>query len=81
MEAQDLAHARFVFRFKVATLHGQAFEDLFVQVMQYKNPNFRPVKPQGKFGDRKNDGFDPQEGVYTIRYLPQKTSESIHRPQ
>ncbi len=65
------ADARLAFRLKVHSFDGQAFEDLFVQVMQYKNPNFRPVKPQGRFGDRKNDGFDQQRGAYYQVYAPE----------
>jgi hypothetical protein len=74
MASTDMDHrtqARNAFRIKVYSFDGQAYEDLFVQVMQYKNPAFRPVKPQGRFGDRKNDGFDPKRGVYYQVFAPE----------
>lgn len=70
-DAHLRADARRAFRLKVYSFDGQAYEDLFVQVMQYKNPNFRAVKPQGKFGDRKNDGFDRERGAYYQVYAPE----------
>jgi hypothetical protein len=50
---------------------GRLYEDFFVMVMQHHNPNFRPVKPHGQFGDRKNDGFDKTTGTYYQVYAPE----------
>jgi hypothetical protein len=41
--------------------------------MQCHNPNFHQVKPQGQYGDRKNDGFDPTTGTYYQIYAPENT--------
>ncbi len=71
METHLRALARQAFRYKVHSFQGQGYEDLFVQVMQYKNRQFRPVKPQGRFGDRKNDGFDPERGLYYQVFAPE----------
>jgi tetratricopeptide (TPR) repeat protein len=71
METQLRALARHAFRFKVYSFQGQAYENLFVEVMQHKNRQFRPVKPQGRFGDRKNDGFDPHRGQYYQVFAPE----------
>ncbi|GHT37176.1 hypothetical protein FACS189435_1620 [Bacteroidia bacterium] len=39
--------------------------------MRCHNPNFRQVKPQGQYGDRKNDGFDNTTGTYYQVYAPE----------
>lgn len=74
MDAHELSFARILFQNKVLKAHGQAYEDLFTTVMTYHNPNFSPVKPQGKIGDRKNDGFDRTTGAYYQVYAPEKLS-------
>ncbi len=70
-------YAREMFKSKVCTSDGQAFEDLFIKVMQLANPNFRPVKPQGRIGDKKNDGFDKETGTYYQVYAPENLSINI----
>jgi hypothetical protein len=55
---------RLIFRNKIYSCDGTAFEAFFSQIMQCHNPNFRQVKPQGQYGDRKNDGFDSATGTY-----------------
>jgi len=42
---------------------GQKFQDSFVKFMQKSSKDFRPVKPHGNIGTRKNDEFD--EGCET----------------
>ncbi len=70
---QDQKHiARVLFKLKVLTSDGQTFEDLFSKVMSYSNKNFIQVKPQGRIGDRKNDGFDSTNGSYYQVYAPEK---------
>lgn len=73
--------ARILFKNKVYAYDKQAYEDFFVRVMQNHNPNFEPVKPQGQYGDRKNDGFDKVKGryyqVYAPEDLPSKEGYSI----
>lgn len=60
-------------RFKVRAYQsdGQAFEDIFTAVMQKRYPSFRQIKPQGQFGDRKNDGFESQSGTYYQVFAPE----------
>jgi len=70
------AFARNMFRLRVHEADGQAYEDLFVRVMQYAHPRFRPVKPQGSIGDRKNDGFDSRGGCYYQVYAPQNVRKT-----
>lgn len=59
------------FRLLIHESEGQAFEDLFVKIMQYANVDFVPVKPHGTDGDRKNDGYDPTRGIYFQVYAPE----------
>lgn len=67
--------ARVQFKNRVLSSHGQAFEDLFVRVMQANDVEFRPVKPQGRLGDKKNDGFNKKNGQYYQVYAPEDSSE------
>lgn len=76
MNREEKYIARVMFKLKVYESNGQAYEDLFVKVMQYNNPNFQSVKPQGQFGDRKNDGFDKTTGSYYQVYAPENLEKS-----
>lgn len=58
-------------RLRIHESDAQAYEDLFVRVMGYAEPNFRPVKSHGNIGDRKNDGFDSTTGTYYQVYAPE----------
>jgi hypothetical protein len=71
MNNEEKYIARQMFKNKVFQKDGQAYEDFFVMVMQHHNPNFRPVKAHGQFGDRKNDGFDKTTGTYYQVYAPE----------
>ena len=75
MNNHTLHIARVQFRNRVLSSHGQVFEDLFVRVMKASDPDFRPVKPQGKEGDKKNDGFNKKKGQYYQVYAPENLSE------
>ena len=48
---------RILFQNKIHKADGQAFEDIFTSIMNYCEPNFRSIKPWGRIGDRKNDGY------------------------
>jgi hypothetical protein len=62
---------RLIFQNKIYSCDGAAFETFFSQIMQRHNTNFRQVKPQGQYGDRKNDGFDSTTGTYYQVYAPE----------
>lgn len=49
---------------------GQAYEDLFNQVMKKRYPSFKKVQAYGNIGDRKNDGFNPSSGHYYQVFAP-----------
>ena len=63
--------ARVFFKNKVYEANGQAYEDLFTKVMVYSRAGFKSVKPQGQFGDRKNDGFESDLGRYFQVFAPE----------
>jgi hypothetical protein len=63
-----------IFQNKVLKANGNSYEELFTQVMQSANPNFIQVKPQGQLGDKKNDGFDPNKGIFYQVYAPENLS-------
>lgn len=78
MTSQEKYIARIMLKNKILESDKQAYEDLFTRIMQNYNSNFQPVKPQGRIGDRKNDGFDKLAGKYYQVYAPEdlRTSES-----
>lgn len=83
MNTQEKVISRLMFKNKVLSADGQQFENLFVAVMGYARPDFRPIKPQGKIGDRKNDGCEPTVGRYYQVYAPEdsttKESQSVKK--
>jgi hypothetical protein len=50
---------------------AQSYEDLFTFVMRHRFPDFRPVRPVGSVGDRKNDGFISTSGTYFQVFAPE----------
>jgi len=71
MDVQARFVMRQIFKVKVLRADGQAFEDLFSNIMQHHNGNFVQIKPQGRIGDQKNDGFDRVTGTYYQSYAPE----------
>lgn len=71
MNTQEKYIARILLKNKIYEADGQAFEDLFTRIFQNGNPNFKKVKAQGSYGDRKNDGFDNKTNTYYQVYAPE----------
>ena len=69
--------ARLKFQNELLKSDGQKFQDLFVKIMQKSYKDFRPVKPHGNVGDRKNDGFDKIRGAYYQVYAPENIDMKI----
>ncbi len=67
----EIKIARILFQLQIYKRNGQDFENFFSEIMIYHNPNFAKVKPQGQFGDRKNDGFIKEFGRYYQVYAPE----------
>lgn len=75
MDYNALGLARNIFKLRVHEARGQAYEDLFVKVMQYSVPSFAPVKASGRLGDKKNDGYSSDSGTYYQVYAPETLGE------
>lgn len=70
IEQQAIAY-KFI-SLEILKADGQDYEDLFVTIQRGLDPSFRAVKPQGKLGDKKNDGFSSDGGQYFQVYAPEK---------
>lgn len=64
--------ARIIFKNKIYAADKQAFEDLFTKFKQNEDENFKQVKPQGRLGDGKCDGFNSVTGEYYQVYAPEE---------
>jgi len=71
MNDQEKALARLLFQNKINSLEGTAFENFFSQIMNYEDSEFEQIKPWGNIGDRKNDGFIRDKGIYFQVYAPE----------
>jgi hypothetical protein len=76
MKTEEIALARILFENKIRRCDGNAFEDLFSQVMNYAEPGFEQIKPWGNIGDRKNDGFIRSKGIFYQVFAPEDISKS-----
>jgi hypothetical protein len=65
-----------MFKLKVSSVNGMAFQNLFSEIMGYASPDFSPVKPQGNQGDWNNDGHEPTFGKYYQVYAPEVFDEA-----
>lgn len=77
MDRDDKYLARIMFQNKIYSSDGQKFEDLFTKIMGYRYKDFRAVKPQGRLGDMKNDGYILANGQFFQVYGPEDISHSI----
>jgi len=77
MNADQHIIVKALFKAKVYELSTKAFEDFFISIIREADKDFRPVKPHGQDGDKKNDGFNETTGVYYQIYSPEKPGERI----
>lgn len=64
------------FSLAIATYSGEQFQDLFAAVMERRYPGFQRIRPWGKQGDRKNDGWLPNEKTLFQCYAPSSFAAS-----
>jgi tetratricopeptide (TPR) repeat protein len=51
------------------------FQSFFENIMESAFPDFRKIRPYGKKGDKGNDGYRPESGIYYQVYGPRDPSE------
>jgi hypothetical protein len=77
MTSEKKSVLRIIFQNKIYKANGQKFEDLFTKIMSYAYPNFQQIKPYGRTGDMKNDGYIKSKGIYYQVYGPEDITKSI----
>lgn len=65
------------FKLIIHESNGTVFEKFFKKIMTSHNPEFKPVKPYGKIGDRGNDGWYCDNGEYYQCYAPENIQINI----
>lgn len=76
MDSQEKSFSRILFQNKVYKSDGQAFEDLFTDIMSYADNDFQKIKAWGNIGDGKNDGYIPNKGIYYQVFAPEDIKKS-----
>lgn len=71
MNVNEKTIARHLFQNKIFKSDGQSFEDMFIAIMNYAEEHFQAIKPWGNIGDRKNDGYIRDKGVFYQVYAPE----------
>jgi len=70
-EEFSLSHHRIKLELELYRRVGRSFQDLFEQIMQKHDPSFAVVKPMGRAGDWKADGFSVNDGTVYQCYAPE----------
>ena len=60
---------------KVHQKSAAEFQSFFEDIMQKAYPTFQKIRPYGKEGDRGNDGYRPDKGIYYQVYSPRNPNE------
>jgi hypothetical protein len=68
---------RLIFQNKIYKADGQQFEDIFSDIMKYAYPDFQQIRPYGRAGDMKNDGYIKSKGIYFQVYGPEDIAKSV----
>ncbi|MCX6590344.1 MAG: hypothetical protein NTZ56_02355 [Acidobacteria bacterium] len=71
-EEFSLSHHEIKLELELYRRVGRAFQDLFEQIMQKSDPSFLMVKPMGRAGDWKSDGFSLNTGTVFQCYAPEE---------
>ncbi len=76
MNVNEKTLVRQLFQNKILKSDGQSFEDMFIDIMNYAEKQFQAIKPWGNIGDRKNDGYIRDKGIYYQVYAPEDITKS-----
>jgi len=68
---------KLLFKVKLYEIHGDAFQNLFSQLMELSNPKFQSIAPWGNWGDGGNDGWIEEDGHYFQVYGPKPTTKDV----
>jgi len=83
MEIRDKSYLGMQFRLRILEKSATEFQSLFESIMEAAFPNFRKIRPYGSKGDKGNDGYRPDEGIYYQVYAPlnpiEKESEAARK--
>ncbi len=74
---EEIHFGRTQFHLLIYRSNGQQYQDLFVRIMSSRRAGFKTVKPHGKQGDRKNDGYEQEAGRYFQIYAPENPSAAV----
>lgn len=67
-----LSHHELRLELELSRRSGKSFQDFFEQIMQKADPSFVMVKPMGKEGDWKADGYSLNSGTIYQCYAPEE---------
>ena len=74
MKPLDKNYLSLQFRDKIHTKNGTEFQSFFENIMEKSYPDFQKIKPHGSEGDRGNDGYRKNSGIYYQVYAPEAPS-------
>ena len=75
MEAIDRKYLWLQFWNEIYQKNATSFQSFFTDIMQEAYPDFQKIRPYGNQGDRGNDGYRPDEGIYYQVYAPETPQE------
>lgn len=76
-EEFSLSHHEIKLELELYRRVGKSFQDLFEQIMQKSDRSFLAVKPMGREGDWKSDGFSLDCGTLYQCYAPEEMTGAV----
>ncbi len=71
MKPLDKNYLTLQFKNRIYSKIGIEFQSFFENIMEKAYPDFQKIRPYGNIGDRGNDGFRKQSGIYYQVYAPE----------
>ena len=76
MNTNEKILAKRLFELTIHKSDGNEFEKLFSKIMSFHDDDFRLIKPWGNIGDRKNDGYIEDKGIFYQVFAPEDIRKS-----